>query len=952
MELEGGRADIGLAVPSLAGRDRELAQVRQWLSAASGGSGGVVVLRGEAGIGKTRLVHEIVGDARAHGMLVRASEAGELEQTRPFGAISDALGVSPRSPDPALAELARRIEGGGAWSGYLEDVPVEVHNLIEALVGVFESLCATAELLLVIDNLHWADSSSLAMLRRLTRLCRQYPALILVTTRPTDKQEVVSLVDASRQGAGAVLDLGPLDAESVLLLAGQLAGGPLGPRLADRMAQTSGNPLFIVELLTTLIQQGQISVTSTGQAEADSSEAPAGLAVSILHRLSLLPAESIELLRAAAICGRTVDMAELAMLTNRDTIAMAESLRAAGRAGIVETSGDKLSFRHELIHDALYQDWPLPVRRALHRELGERLAAGGAPAWRVGHHLSLGAQPGDVAAVGWLHRAGLAAAPRDPAAAVSLLGRAAELAVTNATGDVIRTDLSVALVWAGRAAEGERLAAAVVAETLDVDVRGRAASWLASSLLVRGRPHEARDLCRRALASGVGSARTEIVLRMVEEAASIALGDRSGALDRMRQLLAAATELGDAAVQSMCLQGLGLAEANAGHLEAAAAYGAGAVRDAESAHTAEAFMANSHVMYAWILEEQDRLAEGLETVGRLRTLAGDKAESAVAAQIERWRARAHFAAGRWDEAVADLDSALRVFDSGLDIWPEPLALRALIAVHRGQLDSARADLGRFDAAIAAGGSSFVLDQPVLARAFVLEADKQMAQAAQVLAAGWEIAEAVPLATAKPAIGPQLARLAAQAGDLATAHRVGVALDALAATNPKVARLHAAARWATGIARADAAILLEAVKFQRKAARPFDLAMLQEDTAAAMARDGRHDEARDLLGQALACYEGLLARQRSAAARARLRALGVQLGSTGRRGRPAIGWRALTNAEGRVVQLVGARLSNQEIAEQLFVSRRTVETHVSHALAKLGCTTRRELIAAMRDRGRR
>jgi DNA-binding CsgD family transcriptional regulator len=81
----------------------------------------------------------------------------------------------------------------------------------------------------------------------------------------------------------------------------------------------------------------------------------------------------------------------------------------------------------------------------------------------------------------------------------------------------------------------------------------------------------------------------------------------------------------------------------------------------------------------------------------------------------------------------------------------------------------------------------------------------------------------------------------------------------------------------------------------------------------------------------------------------LRTLGVQLGATGRRGRPAAGWEALTDAELRVVQLVAARLSNAEIAEQLFVSRRTVETHVSHVLGKLGVTSRRELVIAVAER---
>lgn len=951
MQFDGGQErDASRQAPSLAGRDTELDAARRLLSTAEDGRGGVLVLRGGAGIGKTRLVQEIVRDARARGMAVRGSEAGELDQTRPFGAVCDALGVSPRSADPALAKLARRIEGHGAWSGHPEDVPVEVHNVIEALVGVVESLCTTAGLLLVIDNLHWADSSSLAMLRRLIRLRRPSPALIVITTRPTDKQVVMALADAVRHGGGAVLDLGPLDAESVLSLAGQLGGGPPGPHLADQVARASGNPLFVVELLTTLIQEKRIFLTPAGQAEVEGGGAPAGLTVSILHRLGLLPAESIELLRAAAICGRTLDMAELSMLTGRDALAMAESLLAAARAGIVEASGGTLSFRHELIHDALYQDWPSPVRRSLHRELGMRLAVSGAPVWRVARHLTLGAEPGDAAAVEWLYRAGRAAAPRDPAAAISLLRRAAELAATDAPDrDAIRMELAVALVWNGQAADGERLAASVLAETVDVAIRGRAASWLASFLLVRGRPQEARELSRRALASGAGSARVEITLGMVEEVVSIILGDHPGAPDRMRQLLTAATGLGDAAVRSMCRQGLALAEGRAGRLDMAAAYGAAAVQDAESVYSAEAFMASSHVMYAWVLEEQDRVAEAFEIVGRLRTLAADKAESPIAAQIERLRARAHFAVGRWDEAVVELDSVLHLYDAGMDLWPEPFALRALIAVHRDQLDTARADLARFDAALAAGGPGFMLGQPVLARAFLFEADGQVAEAVQVLTSGWEVAEAVPIAMAKPMIGPYLARLAVQTGDIATAHRVAAGLDALAAANPAVARLQAAARWAAGLAQVDAGILHEAVKLQQAAARPFDLAMLREDAAAAMAREGRLDTARKLLDQALACYEQLLARQRSAAARARLRALGLPFGSPGRRRRVATGWDALTNAERQVLQLVGARLSNQEIADRLYVSRRTVETHVSRALAKLGCATRRELIAAMHNR---
>jgi DNA-binding CsgD family transcriptional regulator len=105
----------------------------------------------------------------------------------------------------------------------------------------------------------------------------------------------------------------------------------------------------------------------------------------------------------------------------------------------------------------------------------------------------------------------------------------------------------------------------------------------------------------------------------------------------------------------------------------------------------------------------------------------------------------------------------------------------------------------------------------------------------------------------------------------------------------------------------------------------------------------------LLGEALEYYDDLFAAQRGASARARLRALGARVGTRGPRRRPSTGWEALTGAEQRVALLVAERLSNPEIAERLFVSRRTVETHVSNALAKLGCVSRRELAATVRAR---
>ena len=437
------------------------------------------------------------------------------------------------------------------------------------------------------------------------------------------------------------------------------------------------------------------------------------------------------------------------------------------------------------------------------------------------------------------------------------------------------------------------------------------------------------------------------MLQVVAEIAAMGTGEAADAPRRLHDLLAIATSVSDQIAQATCHLGLAVAEANAGRLGTASVHGAAAVRAAESVQTPQLLMVNPHVIHAWTLEEQDLLADALATVGRLSAATGERADVPTTAQIERWRARAHYAAGRWDDAMVDLDSALLVNASGIDIWPEPLALRALIKIHRGELGAAQADLDQFDACVAAGAPVLVLDQPMLARAFLMESDGNEAQMLELLAGAWEIAEAVPLTLAFPALAPLLARLAVRAGQPDRARRLLPALDRLASANPDVCRLRAAHRWVTGLADGDCDVLLAAATIQEHAARPFELAMLREDTAALLARDGRTSEATDLLHQALACYADLGARHRSAHARARLRALGVHVGTSGKRGRPRSGWAALTRTELQVVQLAAERLSNPEIAQRLFMSRRTAETHVSHALAKLDVTSRKDLIALAR-----
>ena len=194
------------------------------------------------------------------------------------------------------------------------------------------------------------------------------------------------------------------------------------------------------------------------------------------------------------------------------------------------------------------------------------------------------------------------------------------------------------------------------------------------------------------------------------------------------------------------------------------------------------------------------------------------------------------------------------------------------------------------------------------------------------------------ATFLPVLGPDLARLAAASGEPARAAGVVPELRRIAEQNPGARSLEAYARQAHGLLERDRQALLAAVELLRAAGRPLEAARAAEDAA------GMGGEDRELLEWAAETYGRCGAPRDLARVEAALRALGVRRGVRGRRRRPATGWEALTETELKVVRLVAERLTNPEIAGRMFISRRTVQTHVSHALAKLGVATRRELAA--------
>ena len=310
-------------------------------------------------------------------------------------------------------------------------------------MDVLEEFASTVPVALVVEDLQWADPLTLRALHSIARHLTRVPLALFVTVRGGSHGVDVdrAIADLLARGAEHVL-LGPLSSEEAAHLAGEVVGLPAGPRLLEQVGGAGGNPLFVIELVRALDDEGAIDVLD-GRAEARPASLPPTLRLTLLRRLSLLPEDALNLLRVASILGATFSLAELALLAGRNPAQLVPALAAAVDAGLLTESGDRLAFRHDLVRDAIYHDLPAAVRKGLHREAGAVLGGAGVPVERVAGHVALGAEHGDAEAVGWLRRAAQLAAARAPATTVRLLERALEI---TDPGDPIRDALAAELV--------------------------------------------------------------------------------------------------------------------------------------------------------------------------------------------------------------------------------------------------------------------------------------------------------------------------------------------------------------------------------------------------------------------------------------------------------------------------------------------------------------------------
>jgi DNA-binding CsgD family transcriptional regulator/tetratricopeptide (TPR) repeat protein len=968
------------------GRARERALLQAALDETRRAALQVVVLEGEAGIGKSRLLAELRHYATAAGIPFWCGAADELERHRPLRAVTDAVGplvVVPEALSPAhqlTAQPGSGSELGGSEAGRsageaYRGAPDSTFLAVEAAVDRIERAAADGPAVFALEDLHWADPATLLVVRAVVRRLAALPVLVAVTLRPAPRSpELGRLLAVLPAGTTRHLVLPPLDGPATAALAGQVTAGTPAPRLLAEIRTAGGNPLYVIEMLRALAADGRMSVVDgvadiagdgaeNGAGGRPRNRIPESLRRTLQRRMGALSAPTLNLLRLAAVLGATFLPAELVQLAGRPLAELLPAVQEAVHAGVLEESGERLAFRHELLREALYAGIPAGVRTALHRDVGHALAAAGAPAERVAVQLSLGARAGDREAVDWLRRAARQTAPGAPAAAADLLGRAVELcAADDPDRDLLLAELATALTVANRSAAAVSVANGVLDRPHDPRAAALTRLALAQGLWGQGLLHEWMEQVQHGSQAAA--------LTLAERArfhAEVAGGHLTfGRLPAAEANASAAIDGGRAAGDDLtvCLgmSALSIAAHYRGQFARAIQLGGEVIELASRAARHELGRRFFYAYQGMFLAVADRPEEAAEVIRAGRELSAGVGVVADLPTYHYVAATLHYYAGRWEEAAAEAETCLTVAGE-VDTRSGVIGasgLLAHLALHRGALADAERHLAVARQVLRESGPQWGVDWVLWGDALVHEARGRPAEARARLVSTWQRHAVLELDHTLLRIGPDLVRLllaadadpAGTPGSPPAAEVVAaevVAAVAEVADRAGTASARAAALRCRGLLSADAGLLLAAAAEYASGSRVPHRALALEEAAAAQAGQGRVPEAAASLAEALASFDAMGAVRDAARVTAALRAAGVRRGVRGARRRPASGWASLTATELQVARLAAEGLTNPQIAQRLYISRYTVETHLKHVFAKLSLTSRVQLAAEVARR---
>ena len=956
--------------PGLVGRTTEVERLEGALAALDAGAR-CISISGEPGIGKTRLLGHLAAAADARGALVLEGRAVEWEDDVPFGAIVDACDAYLASfgePDllragiedaselaaifPSLARASSRPLAIGAEDRYWG------HRAVRDLL---EGLAATQPVLLALDDLHWADEGTVDLLASLLRRPPEARVLLALAFRsgraPTRLD--AELAAGEQEGRAERLELAPLARDEAEAL--------FDERLDERerevlYEESGGNPFFLEQL----VRHGRAAAPAAPRADMD--VVPPAVAAALAGELDDLSAPARALAEGAAVAGEPFELELAAAIAELDSQLALTALDELVERDLarVTAAPRRFRFRHPLVRRAVYEAIPLGRRLAAHGRAAAALAMRGAPAQSRARHVEQAAGVGDREAVALLRAAGAEVGSRAPMATARWLSSAARLShaggATDAERVVLLGELADALVSAGRLEES--MAAAEEAMELvdagDGELRAMLAARCAAALHRMSRTEEARRHLQRGLDSlGAEPTRAahalwmELALSHVldfryEEAAQVsrrglALAEQ---IDSRARIASSSAQL---ALILSCSEGRGEADEHADR--------AAAIIDALPDHRLAGRLEGLWLL-AWAENWLERFDAALRHAERGIAISRDSGQSRVLVPLMLARSHPLEMLGRLEEARAACEEAMEA--SRLSANPQyPFWARwetAYAAYLCGDVDSGMrlADEAAELAAdllpnlLSAGEPGWTQGQLLIETGERERGHRMLLDAVggielpRVVAAerclAWDVlgTNAVALDRIDEARDCS-ERLAALAG------RLGLDL-----TSAISSRVCAEVALAEGDAEAAVGIAREGAAFAEKAGVPFELPYAHM-TGRALAATGRTEEAIVELARAEHEFHVFGAARRREGVARELRKLGRRVDRRERAPRATgEGVASLSARERQVAELVRDRRTNREIAEKLFVSDKTVESHLRSIFRKLDVSSRVDVARALEE----
>jgi DNA-binding CsgD family transcriptional regulator len=613
-------------------------------------------------------------------------------------------------------------------------------------------------------------------------------------------------------------------------------------------------------------------------------------------------------------------------------------------AGVLAESGNGLGFRHPLIRAALYDEIPVPVRAAWHRDAGRALAEAGAPADRVARQLlqAVGgpggaAEPMDEWILSWLARNAQPLVGQAPQVAAELLGQAvAGSPAGSAHHDRLTARLAVALYRAGDTAGAEEVANRALAHAVEPDLAGDLHWALAQCRMRAGRFAESLATLDRALASPGISARHRARLLVLAARMHSNLGEIEKASQVAATALAVATEAGDNWAMGWALHVQAVMTSESAEITDALPLYDRALTVAQGDPALTDLRLLLQINKAVTLGDLDRYDEAFAAARQARNLADQVGMVIRLVQAHSALSQLLFDTGRWDEALAEVEALHEDLKEPIAACSD-LGIAAMICFHRGEIAAARRHLAA--AAPHARRTGYrVVGKLALARSLDREHAGALPEALAALTAGF--ADSQELDEVDYLLADAV-RLAVKTGDLETARALTGHAAAFAA-ELEIPHRQANVLFCRGLLEHDATQLLTAAERYRDASRPLFSAKALEAAAEEFVSVGDRGQARAAFTRAVELYASLGAAADVARLQATFRAHGIRRGPRSKHRQARSGWDSLTPAETKIAALVEEGLSNPEIAAKLLLSRRTVATHVSHILKKLGVHSRTDI----------